>query len=157
MAHCGSQANNGDNYKFVLAPITGAAQLWVMFWVRLRSKIIPYCRLIYQTGVLLVAIGAVVTFAGLVIGLCGKGWITFFVGIGCVVFGWILGQVALHTVTNEMKLLVQSVTAKQASELAARHLNAKGDDADNTEVFLGQFIADMEWQERQNSKQGDDT
>jgi hypothetical protein len=90
-------------------------------------------------------VGMVVAGIGLVVGLFGKGWIVCFVGVGCGVVGIIIGQAAEVALTNEMKNMVESVTAKQAHDLAVRHLKAIGDDVDDTEVFLGKFIGEMDW------------
>jgi hypothetical protein len=102
-------------------------------------------------------VAMVSAIVGLVVGLLGKGWIVLLVSGACAVVGIIIGQVAEMCLANEMKFLVESVTAKEAHDLAARHLQSHGDDVDETGVFLGKFIADTDWREKQKKKQTHDT
>lgn len=119
--------------------------------------ILRECRPIYRFGIFMLMVGMAIAGIGLVVGLFGKGWIVCLIGIGFAVVGIIIGQAAEITLTNEMKNMVGSVTAKQAHELAVRHLKAIGDDVDDTEVFLGKFIEEMDWQEKQRRNQTHDT
>ncbi len=123
----------------------------------LYRTILRKCRPIYKLGMFVLMIGMVLAGIGLAVGLFGKGWMICLIGIGCAAVGIIIGQVAEISLTNEMKNMVVSVTAKQAHELAARHLKASGDDVDDTEVFLGKFIGEMDWREKQKRKQNHDT
>jgi hypothetical protein len=125
--------------------------------MKLYKTILKNCRPIYKLGMLVLKIGMVLAAIGLVVGLLGKAWMTFLIGIGCAVVGIFIGQVALISLTNEMKLLVEPLTAKQAHDLAAQHLQAQGDDVDDTEVFLGKFSSDMDWQEKQKRMLHNDT
>jgi hypothetical protein len=101
-------------------------------------------------------IGMILAALGLLVGLFGKGWATILIGIGCAVLGILIGNVALISLTNEMKYLDESVNAKQAHDLAAQHLHAHGD-LDDSEVFLGKFVSDMEWREKQKRTEHNDT
>ena len=123
----------------------------------LYRTILQKCRPIYQFGMFLLMVGMVVAVIGLIVIFFGKGWIVLLIGAGCAVAGIIIGQVAEISLTNEMKSLVESVTAKQAHDLAVQHLLAHGDDVDDTEVFLGKFIGAMDRQEKQERKQNHDT
>ena len=123
----------------------------------LYRTILRKCRPIYRLGIFVLMVGMVLAAIGLVVGLFGKGWMILLIGVGCALAGIIIGQIAEICLTNEMKFLVESVTAKQAHDLAARHLKASGDDVDDTEVFLGKFIEETDWQEKQKSKQSHDT
>ncbi len=114
--------------------------------------ILRTCRPIYKFGVLVLMAGMILAGLGLVVGMFGKGWVTFLIGIGGAAVGIIIGQVAMVSLTNEMKFLAKSVTAKQAHDLAARHLQAHEDDVADTEVFLGKFIGEMDWQEKQREE-----
>jgi len=86
--------------------------------------------------------GILLTSIGLVIGLLGRGWIAF--GIGCVVIGIIISQIPVIYLSNEVKSIDESLTPKQASDLVLRHLRERGEDADDTEVFLGKFGGEVE-------------
>ncbi len=118
----------------------------------LYRKILQKCRPIYRFGMSLLIVGMVVFAIGLIVGLFGKGWMVLLIGVGCIVAGIIIGQVAEICLTNEMKFLVDSLTAKQAHDMAAQHLQARGPDVDDTEVFLGKFIVEMDWQEKEKKE-----
>lgn len=102
-------------------------------------------------------VGMVLSAIGLIVGLFGKGWTLLLIGVGCAAVGILIGQVAECCLANEMKSLVDSVTAKQAHDMAAQHLQARGEDVDDTEVFLGKFIGEMDWQKKQKQKKSHET
>lgn len=97
-------------------------------------------------------VGMLLTVIGLVMGLSGRGWIVLLIGISCIVLGIITGKIPEIYLADRVKLIHESLTPKQAQELVARHLRARGDDADDTQVFLGKFGADIDWQKRQKRK-----
>jgi hypothetical protein len=105
---------------------------------------IKKCKPIYSIGMLLLMLGMILTMLSLILGLLNIGWKALVAGIGLSLIGYIIVQAALISLANELKYLDDSLTPKQAHDLAAQHLQSKGDDADDTEVFLGKFIADME-------------
>lgn len=115
--------------------------------------ILRNCRPIYRFGLLVLKIGLIIALGGLVAALLGKGWKIGALGLGCAGLGIVIGQTAEICLTNKMKRLVESVTAKQVHDFAVQHLRATKDGADDTEVFLGKFIGEMDWQERQRRKQ----
>jgi hypothetical protein len=88
--------------------------------------------------------GTLLTAIGLVIGLTGRGWTALVIGVGCVVFGIIISQIPVVYLGGEVKLIAESLTPKQASDLVSRHLRKHGDDADDTAVFLGKFGGEVE-------------
>ena len=110
--------------------------------------ILRNCRPIYKLGTFLLQLGILAIIIGLVGGWRGSGWLTFYIGIGCTALGIIVGQIAEGTLTNEIKTIIPSVTAKQAHDLAAPHLQANGSDVDKTEVFLGKLVGELEHQDR---------
>ncbi len=118
------------------------------------STILRNCRPIYRLGMFVLKIGFVIVSVGLVMGFLGKGWMILSIGVGCAVVGIIIGQAGEGSLANQMKNLDSSLSAKQVHDLAVRHLRATGDDVEDTEVFLGKFVGEMEWQERQKKKQG---
>src|SRR5690349_8962292 len=117
----------------------------------MKRALVRKCRPIYRFGMLLVMVGIALCGAGLVARLLGKGWMTGLIGIGCAVSGIIVGQVAELALTSEMKFLVESVTPKQAHDFAVSHLQAYGEDVEDTDVFLGKFIAEMDQQGKQRT------
>ena len=116
----------------------------------MARTILRKCRPIYKIGTLVLQLGMLTIIIGLVGGWRGSGWLTLYIGIGCAVLGILIGQVAEGTLTNEIKIIIPSITAKQAHDLAAPHLQANGPDVDNTEVFLGKLIGELEYQNRKN-------
>jgi hypothetical protein len=115
--------------------------------------ILRKCRPIYRFGMFVLMVAMISAVMGLVVCLLGKGWIILLISGICAAFGIVIGQTAELCLANEMKFLVDSVTAKEAHDLAARYLRSHGDDVDETDVFLGKFIADQDWREKQKKKQ----
>ncbi len=102
------------------------------------------CRPIYRLGVAVFWIGILLTGIGLVIGLFSRGWTALLIGISCVVPGIITSQIPVVYLGNEVQSIDESLTPKQVSDLVSRHLREHGDDADDTEVFLGKFCGEVE-------------
>lgn len=98
--------------------------------------LLQMCRPIYRVGRIMFLGGILLTSIGVVIGLFGKGWTTSLIGMCCVLLGMIAYGVPLMYLGNEIKLIDESLTAKQVSGLASRHLNEHGDDASNVYEFL---------------------
>jgi hypothetical protein len=102
-------------------------------------KFLGMCRPIFRLGVAVFWLGKLLTVIGLVLRLLGKGWTVFVIGIGCVAFGIIGSQIPVIYVGNKLKAIDESLTPKQVSDLASKHLRQHGEDADETAVFLGRF------------------
>jgi Sel1 repeat-containing protein len=102
------------------------------------------CRPIYRLRVTVFWIGILLSGIGLVIGLFGRGWTALVIGIGFVVLGIITSQIPVVYLGNEVKLIDESLTPKQVSNLVSRHLREHGDGADDTAVFLGKFGGEVE-------------
>ncbi len=111
------------------------------------------CRPIYRLGVGMFWIGILLTGVGLVIGLFGSGWTALVIGIGCVVLGIITSQIPVVHLGNEVKSIDESLTPKQASDVVSHHLRERGDDAVDTEFFLGAF--ELVKKNRRAAEQGD--
>ena len=121
--------------------------------IPMYKMILRKCRQIYRFGIFILMVAMISAIIGSVICLLGKGWIVLVISGICAVVGIVIGQTAELCLANEMKFLVESVTAKEAHDLAARYLQSHGDDVDETGVFLGKFIADQGWREKQKKKQ----
>jgi hypothetical protein len=98
----------------------------------------------YRLGATLFWIGMLLNGAGLVVAFSGKGWTTSVIGIGCIVIGMFTSQIPAMYLGNEVKAIDESLTAKQVSDLVSRHLREHGDEANDTEVFLGKFGGEFE-------------
>lgn len=120
--------------------------------MRPSQIVLQNCRSIYRFGLLVLKIGFIIIAVGFVVGLLGMGWKTAVVGVSCAALGIITGQIAESSLTNRMKFMFGYLTAKQVHDFAMEHLTAKNDEADETEVFLGKFVGEMEWKERQEGK-----
>jgi hypothetical protein len=133
---------------------TGTAQCFV--GIRLMT-FLRMCRPIYRLGVSVFWVGILLTGIGLVVALFGSGWTALVIGIGCVAFGMTSYGSALIYLSNEVKLIDESLTAKQVSDLVSPHLSERGDDAEDTEVFLGRFggEVDVVKKHRRAAEQGD--
>jgi hypothetical protein len=109
------------------------------------------CRPLYRLGALILAIGALAVVGGLVVGVSGKGWTSLLIGIGLCLSGIIIGRIPEVYVANQLKFVHQPLTAKQAYDLVAQHLKAKGDDVEDTQVFLGRIVGELEHKERERN------
>lgn len=126
---------------------------------RRYMTLLRMCRPIYQVGVTAFWIGVLLTAVGPVLGLFGLRWKTLLIGIGCVVLGVLISQIAVIRLGTELKSIDDSLTAKQASDLASSHLRQHGDNTDeprDTEAFLGKFggEVDVAKKHRKSGEQG---
>src|SRR5437016_5804993 len=115
----------------------------------LGRTILRRSRPIYRLGTFVLKTGMMLTSLGLIVGLSGKGWIICLIGSGCVLAGVFIGQAAEVSLTGVIKHVDWSITANQAHDLDARYLQARDDEADDLEVFLGELVGEVEYQERQ--------
>ena len=89
-------------------------------------------------------LGVLLTGLGLLIGLFGRGWTALVIGFGFVLVGVITSQIPVVYVGNQVKMIDESLTAKQVSDLVSCHLAGHGDQAEDTAVFLGEFGGEVE-------------
>jgi len=98
---------------------------------------------------LILMIGMLFICVGLTIGLFRKSWIALLCGIGITGLGIVIGNIPIVYLASQVKSIDPSLNAKQAHDLVVRHLREHGSEADDTKVFLGKFIGETEWRERQ--------
>ncbi|HEX3599672.1 MAG TPA: hypothetical protein VHU84_05980 [Lacipirellulaceae bacterium] len=111
------------------------------------------CRPLYRLGGLILLIGTLAIVGGLVLGVLGNGWMSLLIGIGLCLVGIVVGRIPEVYVANQLKFVYHPLSAKQAYDLVAKHLRAKGADAEDTRVFLGRIVGELEYEQRQREKQ----
>jgi hypothetical protein len=107
------------------------------------------CRPIYRVGNIILMLGIVLVAVGLIIGMIDEGWMILVIGIGGIVLGIITSQIPTIYLSKQLKTIDESLAPKQTSNLALEHLQKKGNDAEDTLVFLADFEYKIKLQKRQ--------
>ena len=118
-----------------------------------NTTFLRMCRPMYKLGIALMRIGMVLSAIGLLVGLFGRGWMTFLIGIGCWAGSIIIGNIPTMYLASFIKLCDESLTAKQATEIVQSHLREPKNTSHDTEYFVQDILDGFERERRQHNNQ----
>jgi hypothetical protein len=85
---------------------------------------------------------------GVVLGLVGKGWITLFGSLGCIILGNTIASFPNSYLVHFIKMYDEGITAKEATAIAQKHLQEKRDAGQNTQYFIYGIMSGVERKKR---------
>jgi|SRR6185437_1156055 len=103
---------------------------------------------LYKASIFFIRIGMIAALIGLILGLFWKVWLILFLGLGCTITSLIVGNLPTHYLTSLLKAYDESLTAKEATNIAQKHLRESKESGTDTTIFVMDIIDGVERKKR---------